>query len=783
MTNLLGFDPGDPDCPDCGGAAPAVTCDVLLATSGWCDQTGAPVDVLYVRDCATSALTISFVSPTTGSVVVPALPLIACAGGDDFEQLAICDVDPATGAVLGVYLVRTVYDPNTGTVTTTLVNVATGLPYVPTGVPRFCSEGIDTEQQIICVEDTVGNPGVGFQVLLHTQYLGGAIIANYLTPLDNTFVPIPGWGVSVVASDLCLGTTRHVEELCYREPCTETVSVVGAGGPTLVIQNGTPAGGSLVTVTLDFNGDFVLAAAFHNAVTGGTCDGVSLSSGGVPSITFPTSVIFGINVVGDTVEFSFDRDAACPFIGDCCTTWNTWFNFSEQRVIQSLALGGTPIPWPGIDTIDCHDLFAGSRQVEGVKTIESDGTVTVVLYEADGSLVTRQLGDSVTVGACPPDPTVTHPALCGGPTADTGPHDEVFPPVSVSALPAPVGPVVNFHLPPVAPGSAFEFAGPGALDAVELAGGWVAGPAASQPALGVSTYEYGLLGLETHVIPACATNVTVALVAQVLVDFIDNPAVPAGGANITIAARFVDVTNLALPSPAALGFLNLAGPVGSSAAGVLTIPLSALPPTVNVGNLGVLIAAEISDAGGEFARVTTTGLTIQFTWETDLCVDAAETTLVTQCVQENVEPICWTDGISGDQSGLLIVRTWSDGTVTTEPVDAGGRTLPATVSWTLGACASGGAQTTEPADSWGQTLVTAATSPWSSPANLTSLAVVALTTGTTVSVNGAPAIPYRAGQSGEWGQDGANVPTKAAAYVVVTVLPGSEAFVTWQTRP
>jgi hypothetical protein len=88
----------------------------------------------------------------------------------------------------------------------------------------------------------------------------------------------------------------------------------------------------------------------------------------------------------------------------------------------------------------------------------------------------------------------------------------------------------------------------------------------------------------------------------------------------------------------------------------------------------------------------------------------------------------------------------------------------------------------EPADSWGQTLVTNAT-PFVSPANLTSLAVVALGSGVNVSVNSGPSILYRAGQVGQWGQDGANVPVKAAGYVAVSVNVGAEAFITWQVRP
>ena len=89
----------------------------------------------------------------------------------------------------------------------------------------------------------------------------------------------------------------------------------------------------------------------------------------------------------------------------------------------------------------------------------------------------------------------------------------------------------------------------------------------------------------------------------------------------------------------------------------------------------------------------------------------------------------------------------------------------------------------EPADRWAQVLVTNALSPWVSPFGVTSLSVVDLDGGASVTVLGSPAVSYRPGQMGTWGQDGALMPQKPAGYVTVSVGVGFEAFVTYQLRP
>lgn len=197
--------PNDDFCVS--GGTPAVpVCDVLLTSSGWCDTAGLPVDVLYVRDCVSNVVSVSYLSPSSGAAVVPTFPLLSCSGGIEFSQLAICDIDPADGDVLGVYLIRTFYNPGTGVVTTTFINASTGLPYVPAGVPRFCGEGVDMTTDVICVEDLLIPTNPPFQVVLHTQHLGGSVVGNYITALNNTFAPLAGWGVNIVASTDCRPT-------------------------------------------------------------------------------------------------------------------------------------------------------------------------------------------------------------------------------------------------------------------------------------------------------------------------------------------------------------------------------------------------------------------------------------------------------------------------------------------------------------------------------------------------------------------------------------------------
>ena len=194
---------GPPPAPPAADVVVVDTpCDVLLVSSGWCDLLNVPVDVIYNRSCVNGATTVEYRNPSTGALVAPAFPLKACDTGVAFEQVAVCDVDPVTGSVIATYIVRTVYDEVTNTFTTTFVNISTGLPYVPTGVPRFCGDGISVEQQIICVKD-VAPASVAFQALLSTQYMAGGFVSTYLNTLDGANLPIPGWGTTVLISDEC----------------------------------------------------------------------------------------------------------------------------------------------------------------------------------------------------------------------------------------------------------------------------------------------------------------------------------------------------------------------------------------------------------------------------------------------------------------------------------------------------------------------------------------------------------------------------------------------------
>ena len=133
---------------------------------------------------------------------------------DEFNELAICDIDPLTGDVIEVYLVRSVFDPDTGTVITTFINLSTGLPYVPVGVARFCGNGLEVEQSLICVDNILDiNPP--FRAILHTQYLGGTIIASFVTDISSSIVPLAGWGLTLVYSSECTDDDTQADTQCY----------------------------------------------------------------------------------------------------------------------------------------------------------------------------------------------------------------------------------------------------------------------------------------------------------------------------------------------------------------------------------------------------------------------------------------------------------------------------------------------------------------------------------------------------------------------------------------
>jgi len=334
-------------------------CDTVLTSAGWCDAAGNPVTALYQIDCSTGVLSVQFVDPGTGVFVVPVLPLRACAGSDDFEQLAICDMDPATGSVLGVYLVRTVFDPDTGTVTTTLVDVATGLPYVPTGVPRFCGDGVTVTTNLICVQDLTVLPTINtFQALLHTQHLGGNVVAQYLTALDGVNTPIPNWGTTVVFSTGCVDGPVTAEQcmravangagfntgdiLLYR--IVSSYQQIISSGHLRVWVNRTQAPTSAFFVEQDGQVLFGVEPTAAEVVPCETVEPAALEVLGCAPIPAVADITF---TIADDTTLTWDMVFPSPVV----TTWTYTFTSPTATAVLPPGLPGSDPDWssnPGL---------------------------------------------------------------------------------------------------------------------------------------------------------------------------------------------------------------------------------------------------------------------------------------------------------------------------------------------------------------------------------------------------------------------------------------------------
>lgn len=180
-----------------GGGSSGTPCaeqTTPAATLGLCLADGTPIAVVVTRDCATSTVTQDgWINLVTGTYSAGAPPAGAQACGDSraFELAGLlCDVDAATGDVLGLVLVEYEYNPDGSLASVRLVDPGTGTTYTLQGELRYCPAGTaeaaaDLDLTVLCdvqadgsvtpfVRDYRRDPASG-QINGHTDYtLDGA---------------------------------------------------------------------------------------------------------------------------------------------------------------------------------------------------------------------------------------------------------------------------------------------------------------------------------------------------------------------------------------------------------------------------------------------------------------------------------------------------------------------------------------------------------------------------------------------------------------------------------
>ncbi|MGW2951507.1 hypothetical protein [Streptomyces eurythermus] len=133
------------------------------AAPGLCLADGTPIAVILTRDCAGAVTQDGWINLTTGVFSAGAPPAGAAACGDSraFELAGVlCDVDPATGAVLGLALVEYEYNADGSLASVRLVDPGTGNTYTLRGELRFCPAGDDEgvpESDMVVLCDTASD--------------------------------------------------------------------------------------------------------------------------------------------------------------------------------------------------------------------------------------------------------------------------------------------------------------------------------------------------------------------------------------------------------------------------------------------------------------------------------------------------------------------------------------------------------------------------------------------------------------------------------------------------
>jgi hypothetical protein len=142
----------------CPTESPCEAQTTPAATLGLCLADGTPIAVLVTRDCSGTVTQDGWINLTTGTYSTGAPPPSAQACGDSraFELAGLlCDVDPATGDVLGLVLVEYEYNPDGSLGTVRLVDPATGNTYTLQGELRRCPAGTaeaaaDLDLTVLC---------------------------------------------------------------------------------------------------------------------------------------------------------------------------------------------------------------------------------------------------------------------------------------------------------------------------------------------------------------------------------------------------------------------------------------------------------------------------------------------------------------------------------------------------------------------------------------------------------------------------------------------------------
>ena len=170
-------------------SAAATDCEAQTtpaATLGLCLADGTPIAVVVTRDCTGTVTQDGWINLTTGTYSAgdPPAGTMACGNPRSISTTGtFCDVDPASGDVLGLVLIEYTYGADGAVAAVRLVDATTGTTYVPQGEVTTCPAGVaQPERDLVQLCDTATDGTVtefvrdfardeNGQITGHTDYL------------------------------------------------------------------------------------------------------------------------------------------------------------------------------------------------------------------------------------------------------------------------------------------------------------------------------------------------------------------------------------------------------------------------------------------------------------------------------------------------------------------------------------------------------------------------------------------------------------------------------------
>ncbi|MFF4146876.1 hypothetical protein ACFY0A_37375 [Streptomyces sp. NPDC001698] len=203
------------------------------ATLGLCLADGTPIAVLVTRDCDGTVTRDGWLNLTTGAYSAgdPPAGTIACGDSRSISVTGtFCDIDPASGDVLGLVLVEYSYAADGSIDAVRLVDAVTGQTYTPQGEVTTCPAGVaQPERDLVQLCDTAADGTVTEFVRDYARDENGQITGHTDYRLDGApYTPT--------------GTVGRCADQC--RDC-ETVLLCDTNGLPPATITGTAASGTL----------------------------------------------------------------------------------------------------------------------------------------------------------------------------------------------------------------------------------------------------------------------------------------------------------------------------------------------------------------------------------------------------------------------------------------------------------------------------------------------------------------------------------------------------------